>query len=95
MKIYTVWGDYGYTNEMELFSTVNLKDAKDFAYEFTENGYFGEYNTIEVAWFSDTGEYMTELVLRAEDFGPGDYDYDDGVDYFDFDDEPEWDYFSD
>lgn len=81
MREYKVYGDYGYNSECELFSTNNLAEAKQFARNYTRWGDMGGYNCIEVAWFADDGEYMTELAIRA-----------DGIDEFE---EPEWEYFSD
>ena len=81
MKTYTVWGDYGYNSEQELYSTNNLQEAKDFARNYTRWGDMGGYRCIEVAWFADDGEYITELCIREDD-----------IDEYE---EPEWEYFSD
>ena len=81
MRTYTVWGDYGYNSENELYSTNNLQEAKDYARNYTRWGDMGGYICIEVAWFADDGEYIAELRIMAED-----------IDEFE---EPEWEYFSD
>ena len=86
MRTYYVFGDYGYESECELYSTNNLQEAKDFARNYTRWGDFGGYNIIEVAWFNEDGEYMTEERIMAEDMD----------EFFDYgDEEPEWEYFSD
>lgn len=85
MKTYYVFGDYGYESECELYSTNNLQEAKDFARNYTRWGDFGGYNIIEVAWFNEDGEYIEELIIRADE-----------DEFFDYgDEEPEWEYFSD
>ena len=85
MRTYYVYGDYGYESECELYSTNNLQEAKDFARNYTRWGDFGGYNIIEVAWFTDDGEYIEELTIRADE-----------DEFFDYGDEDEpWEYFSD
>lgn len=81
MRVYYVYGDYGYNSEQELYETQSLTEALDWARRYTRWGDMGGYNCIEVAWFADDGEYITELVIRADEI--------------DEMEEPEWDYFSD
>jgi cytosine/adenosine deaminase-related metal-dependent hydrolase len=87
MRVYYVYGDYGYTSEQELYDTPNLQEALDFARNYTRWGDMGGYNCIEVAWFADDGEYMEELRILADD--------EDGFDADIYGEEPEWEYFSD
>lgn len=84
MKTYFVYGDYGYNSENELYETNSLAEAKDFARNYTRWGDMGGYNCIEVAWFADDGEYITELRIMADE-----------VDEYEADEEDEWEYFSD
>ena len=81
MKIFYVFGDYGYVNEQELFSTESLSEARAWAQQYCAQGDLGGYNCVEVAWFAGDGEYMEELRIMAED----------AEDYA----KPAWDYFSD
>lgn len=81
MRTYYVYGDYGYTSEQELYDTQSLQEALSFAHNYTRWGDMGGYNCIEVAWFADDGEYVTELRIDApEEFQ---------------DQEEDWEYFSD
>lgn len=79
MRIFYVYADYGYITEQELFSSTSLSEALDFAHEYVQSGDF-EGHVVEVAWFSDRGEYVTELCIRSED---------------EFPEEEGWEYFSD
>lgn len=81
MRVYYVYGDYGYNSEQELYVTNSLQEARDWARRYTRWGDMGGYNCIEVAWFADDGEYITELRIMADDVAELE--------------EPEWDYFSD
>lgn len=81
MRTYYVYGDYGYVSECELYETNSLQEARTFARRYTRWGDFGGYNVIEVAWFADDGEYVTELRIEADD-----------IDEFE---EPDWELFSD
>lgn len=85
MKTYYVYGDYGYTSECELYETNNLQEAKDFARNYTRWGDMGGYNCIEVAWFAEDGEYMTELRIDADEMD----------EFSDYGEEEDWEYFSD
>jgi hypothetical protein len=87
MTTYYVYGDYGYNLEQELYQSTCLQEARDFARDYTRWGDFGGYNQIEVAWFTDDGEYMTDARYFATD--------DDGFDADIYDDEPAYDYYSD
>jgi hypothetical protein len=82
MAKYKIYGDYGYTtqNLLEEFNT--RSEAIRWAEDYVEAGDFGGYDVIEVAWFAEDGEYMTERTYRAEDwedqteFGDEGYLYD-------------------
>ena len=67
MRTYKVFGDYGYVSENELFETNNLQEALNFARSYTRWGDMGGYNVIEVAWFTEDGEYVEELRIEAEE----------------------------
>jgi len=86
MRTYYVYGDYGYNSENELYSTNNLQEAKDYLREYTRWGDMGGYAVLEVAWFDECGEYMTEMTVHEAD-----------VDGWMPEDEEEedWEYFSD
>lgn len=84
MRTYYVYGDYGYDSENELYETNNLQEAKDFARNYTRWGDMGGYNCIEVAWFTEDGEYVDELRIMAED-----------VEDWLPEEEEDWEYFSD
>lgn len=93
MRTYYVYGDYGYNSEQELYQSTDLEDARDFARDYTRYGNTGGYNQIEVAWFDDDGEYITDTRYFADDDCPelaGD-----GFDLYYYDDEPAYEYFSD
>jgi hypothetical protein len=85
MKTYFVYGDYGYVSECELYQTNNLAEAKAWATNYTRWGDMGGYNCIEVAWFAEDGEYMTEMRIEADECD----------EFSDYGEEPEWEYFSD
>ena len=67
MKEYTVFGDYGYTTETELYSTNNLKSAIQWAEKYCQRD-SGGYSVIEVAWFTNDGEYITEWKKSFEEY---------------------------
>lgn len=64
---YTVFGDYGYTTQTELHTTNNLKAAIRWAEAYCRRD-SGGYSIIEVAWFADDGEYITEWKKTFEEF---------------------------
>lgn len=63
--MFYVYGDYGYQTEQELFTATNLDEAKRFAQQYIRHGDFGGYNVIDVAWFSECGEFMVEWSMNA------------------------------
>lgn len=65
MAKYKVYGDYGYVSENLLHESDSLNDARRWVDRYTAAGDFGGYNMIEVAWFSDSGEYMVEYRVDA------------------------------
>jgi len=64
---YTVFGDYGYTSETELHTTTSLSSAKHWAERYCERDDMGGFTVVEVAWFSDNGEYVTEWKRELEE----------------------------
>ena len=44
MKIFYVFGDYGYVNEQELFSSESLSEAQRWAQQYCSQGDLGGYN---------------------------------------------------
>lgn len=64
---YTVFGDYGYTTETELYTTTSLNAAKRWAERYCDSDNMGGFVVVEVAWFSDNGEYVTEWKREAEE----------------------------
>lgn len=75
MKTYYVFGDYGYNSEKLLLETTDLKEAKKFVNEeYRDEEDMGGFNVVEVIWFMEDGEMVTEDILRAEDLEP-EYDY--------------------
>lgn len=65
MAKYKVYGDYGYVSENLLHESDSLNDARRWVDRYTATGDFGGYNMIEVAWFSESGEYMVEYRVDA------------------------------
>lgn len=59
-KSYTVYADYGYVTEEELYTTNNLKAAVKWAEKYVERHGLCGYDVIEVGWHSVDGEYHTE-----------------------------------
>ena len=78
MSKYKIYGDYGYTTETLLEEFDTLTEAVRWAEQYAESGDFGGYTCIEVAWFTEDGEYIVERRLEAEDwedFYEGDDDF--------------------
>jgi len=67
-KTYTVWGDYGYVTETELFTSPSEKEAIDWAKDYVIDGDTGGYDVIEVAYHTDDGEYHTVYTFQKTDF---------------------------
>lgn len=65
-KEYTVFGDYGYTSETALYTTNSLNAAINWAKRYCENDC--GYSVIDVAWFADDGEYITEWTKHIEEY---------------------------
>lgn len=64
---YTVFGDYGYTTETELYTTTSLTAATRWAERYCESDDMGGFDVVEVAWFADDGEYVTEWKKESEE----------------------------
>ena len=65
-RIYTVYLNYGYDNEKELFDSTNKDEALDWAEDHSDSE-IGPGDSMEVIWFADDGEAMTEWLLSYED----------------------------
>jgi len=66
-KEYTIYGDYGYTTETELYTTSHLAAAKRWAERYCDSGIMGGFSVVEVAWVSDNGEYVAEWKKEADE----------------------------
>lgn len=88
MRTYYVYGDYGLTSESQLYSTTSLAEARAYVHNYTRWGDTGGYDYVEVLWFAEDGECMTEMRIDAEE---------EELDGFDADiyAEPSYDIFSD
>jgi len=75
MTMFTVYGDYGYTSECELFSSDSQNEAIRWANDYVKSGDFGGYNVIEVSYFDRYGEYESVFTLRADDSASYEEDY--------------------
>ena len=64
---YTVYFNYGYRNERELFESDDLEEAIEWAQENAEDELQLEGDQMEVAWFAADGEYMTEWSIDFDD----------------------------
>lgn len=63
-KKYTIYGDYGFTSQTTLHEDTDLAAAIRWAKGYVSSEDAGGYDIIEVAWFSETGEYVTEFTWR-------------------------------
>lgn len=68
MSKYKVYGDYGYNSQTLLAEHDTLTDALNWADAYCADGDFGGYSMIEVAWFAEDGEYVTERRFDPEDY---------------------------
>lgn len=57
MPLYTVWGDYGYTNETAILETTDFERAIDVARDYSRE-LDGDFDVIEVATHGESGEYI-------------------------------------
>jgi hypothetical protein len=64
---YTVYGDYGYATETELYTTNSLKKATEWAQRYCERDDMGGFDIVEVAYHNEDGEYMTEWKKETEE----------------------------
>ena len=64
---YTVYGDYGYTSETELYRTTSLKAAIHWAERYCQREDMGGFNVVEVAYHADDGEYITEWTKHSNE----------------------------
>ena len=67
---YKIFGDYGYISETLLTEFDTLQAAVDWllTYEAETFGSLGGFHVVEIATFTDSGEYVTHETLRAEDY---------------------------
>jgi hypothetical protein len=75
--MFYVFGDYGYKSECELYGHKNLEYAKRWAEGYTRYNDLGGYAVVEVASFSEKGEYQVHWVRSEEgepDWGRNWYD---------------------
>lgn len=63
---YTVYLNYGYDNQKELFASDDMDEAIDWADDHSDSE-IGPGDTMEVIWFDTDGEAMTEWLLSYED----------------------------
>ena len=66
-KEYIVFGDYGYTTEKEMYATNSLNTAIQWAKQFAKKEQANKFSKIEVAWFADDGEFVTEWSHQVEE----------------------------
>jgi hypothetical protein len=64
---YTVYGDYGYNTETELYTTNNLKAAIRWAETYCERDDMGGFDVVEVAYHENDGEFVSEWKRVAEE----------------------------
>lgn len=67
MKKFKVYGDYGYTSENLLAEFDSAIEAKEWVDTYTRWGDMGGYYVIEVAWFTENGEFEVEYAVHADD----------------------------
>lgn len=63
---YAVYLNYGYNNQTTLFESDTLDDAIAWGDDHSDSE-IGPGDTMEVIWFADDGEAMTEWLLSYED----------------------------
>ena len=66
MREYTVYGDYGFSSQGNLFSSCSQSEAIQWAKDYTKDGDLGGYNIIEVGFFYPNGEYDTVYSVVSE-----------------------------
>ena len=63
---YTVYLNYGYANQKELFESDDLDEALDWADNHCDSE-IGPGDTMEIIWFKADGEAVTEWLMSYED----------------------------
>ena len=76
MTTFYVYGDYGYESQCELYTHTSREFAQRWAEGYTRYGDCGGYGVIEVAYFTEDGEYRTVWTLYDEEREPA-AEYDD------------------
>lgn len=87
---YKIYGDYGYTGERLLAEYDTFDGAVRWLYEYDSDtcGALGRYSVVEIATFSESGEYLVHKALRAHDGMMDDGMDDDSMDDDLLDDDP-------
>lgn len=69
MSNYFIYGDYGYTSECLLEEFETRAEALRWCDRYINSaGDFGGYAVIEIARFAESGEYITVMKYRREDY---------------------------
>jgi len=67
MTMFTVYGDYGYTSECELFSSDSQNEAIRWATQYVRGDVtLGGYDTIEVAYYDSDCEYTAIYTVNRD-----------------------------
>lgn len=70
---YKVWADYGYVSEILLYEADSRSEAEHWLERYMRDG-FGGYVVLEVAYHTDSGEYVTVASYSADDVLEEDWD---------------------
>ena len=83
---YQVFADYGYISEEHFGQFATYQEAQAFV-ESNADDILTDHEVLEVAYFTEDGEYVSMDVLRAEDYDDGQpTEYEEWQDYMGGDD---------
>ena len=66
MTMFTVYGDYGYTSQCELFSSDSQNEAIRWAIAYVKDG-FGGYDVIEVSYLDHRTNWVESVLTLGAD----------------------------
>jgi hypothetical protein len=68
MPEYFAFGDYGYNSQCQLAEFNSASEGIRWLDNYTRDGDLGGYSVIEIASFSDNGEYVVHESREMEDY---------------------------
>lgn len=65
---YYAYGDYGWQSECLLAEFNSADEGRNWLHNYTRYGDMGGYSVIELAYFAESGEYVTLETIESGDY---------------------------